>query len=285
MVSRLLSSMLDTGSTDIGKEQGSHRTDNIDAYGNFLSGRQYFYLFASKRDNLRARELFLKAIEYDSNFANSYAMLAWTHAYEAMNGWSNDWNTSMKQAYQFADKAIHLQPDLPVAYFVKGLVNRERKDYIKAMVDVEKALEYDPNYANALMLKGTLLYFAGEPEQSIPIIRKAMKLNPHHPYNYSYHLAQGLYILRRYEEAIDALKSGLETNPTSTRMRIWLIAAMAKSGDIDEAHWEVEQLELESPGLSLQKIQNLFPFKNPADLDHFLDGLRMAGMSQSLVID
>jgi tetratricopeptide (TPR) repeat protein len=229
--------------------------------------------------------LFLKAIEYDPNFANSYAMLAWTYAYEAMNGWSRDWDETMERALQLADKATKLQPDLPVAWFVKGLVNRERKDYIKAMVDAEKALDNDPNYANALMLKGTLLYFAGEPEKSIPIIRKAMQLNPHHPYNYAYHLAQGLYILHRYDEAIDALKTGLETNPSSTRMRVWLIAALAKSGDIDEAEWQVEQLMLENPGLSLQKIQNLFPFKNQSDLDHFLDGLRTAGLSQSFILD
>lgn len=285
VISKTLNTVLEGNKEQISEVQQTERANNIEAYDKYLYGRKYFYLYASKSDNNKAKELFLKAIEYDPNFANAYAMLAWTNVYEAMNGWSEDRQASLERAYVLSEQAINIQPALPVAYFVRGLVNRERKEFIKALVDVEKALQYDPNYANAHMLMGTLLYYAGQPEESIRTIRKAMRLNPHHPYNYSYHLGQGLYILRRYQEAIEAFESGLETNPSSVRTRVWLAAAIAQSGDIDEAEWQVEQLLLEKPDLSLQKIQHLFPFKDPKDLDHFLDGLRIAGLSQTLVIE
>ena len=285
LIDKTLDALLDRSKDQISGVQQTQRANNIEAYDRYLYGRKYFYLYASKVDNNKARELFLKAIEYDPNFANAYAMLGWTHVYEAMNGWSEDREASLERAYVLSEQAIQIQPALPLAYFVRGLVNRERKEYIKAIVDVEKALQYDPNYANAHMLMGTLLYYAGQPEESIQTIRKAMRLNPHHPYNYSYHLGQGLYILRRYQEAIEALESGLETNPSSLRTQVWLAAALAQSGDTDEAAWQVEQLLLENPDLSLQKVQHLFPFKDPKDLDHFLEGLRIAGLSQTLVIE
>jgi adenylate cyclase len=285
LIDKTLDALLDRSKDQISGVQQTQRANNIEAYDRYLYGRKYFYLYASKIDNNKARELFLKAIEYDPNFANAYAMLAWTHVYEAMNGWSEDREASLERAYVLSEQAIQIQPALPLAYFVRGLVNRERKEYIKAIVDVEKALQYDPNYANAHMLMGTLLYYAGQPEESIQTIRKAMRLNPHHPYNYSFHLGQGLYILRRYQEAIEALESGLETNPSSLRTQVWLVAALAQSGDTDEAAWQVELLLLENPDLSLQKIQHLFPFKDTKDLDHFLEGLRIAGLSQTLLIE
>lgn len=285
LIDKTLDALLDRSKDQISGVQQTQRANNIEAYDRYLYGRKYFYLYASKIDNNKARELFLKAIEYDPNFANAYAMLAWTHVYEAMNGWSEDREASLERAYVLSEQAIQIQPALPLAYFVRGLVNRERKEYIKAIVDVEKALQYDPNYANAHMLMGTLLYYAGQPEESIQTIRKAMRLNPHHPYNYSFHLGQGLYILRRYQEAIEALESGLETNPSSLRTQVWLVAALAQFGDTDEAAWQVELLLLENPDLSLQKIQHLFPFKDTKDLDHFLEGLRIAGLSQTLLIE
>ncbi|MEA2092925.1 MAG: FlgO family outer membrane protein, partial [Pseudomonadota bacterium] len=60
------------------------------AYDSLLLGRQHFYLFARHEENNRAREFFRSAIEYDTHYAQAYAMLAWTHVYDVMNGWSED---------------------------------------------------------------------------------------------------------------------------------------------------------------------------------------------------
>jgi len=38
-------------------------------------------------------------------------------------------------------------------------------EHVKAMVEAEQAIRYDPNYANAHVLLVTLLYYAGRPEE------------------------------------------------------------------------------------------------------------------------
>ncbi|UCC57013.1 MAG: tetratricopeptide repeat protein, partial [Gammaproteobacteria bacterium] len=255
-------------------------TRNPDAYDYFLHGRNRFFQFANKEDNRKARELYRKAIDLDPDFAMAYAMLAWTHAFEAMNGWSEERDASLSHAHALATHAISLDEALPVAYFVTGLVYRERGEYVKALVEAEKAIALDPNYANAHVLLATLLYYAGRPQEGLYKIKKAMKLNPYYPYNYPFHLGQAYFILGKYPEAIEALEQGLGSNPSSERMRVWLAAAYAQSGREDDARWEAEQVLTLNPDFSLERIRQAFPFKDPADIARFLDGLRIAGITQ-----
>ena len=205
-------------------------TGSAEAYKYFLHARNRFFLYASKDENRKARELYQKAIALDPDFALAYAMLAWTYAFEAMNGWSDVREDSLAHAHVLANQAVAIDKELPIAYFVMGLVYRERGEYMKALVEAEKAIAIDPNYANAHVLLATLLYYAGRPQEGLERIKKAMQINPHHPYNYPFHMGQAYFILGRYQEAIKVLEQGLETNPSSERMRVWLAAAYAQGG-------------------------------------------------------
>ena len=253
-------------------------TTSPQAYDNLLLGRHHFYRFENKAENLKARALFKEAIRLDPNYAAAHAMLAWTYAFAAMNGWADDRKAALQQAVSIATSAIKIRPTLPLAYFVRGLAYREQHEYVKALVEAQAAIKYDPSYANAHVLLATLLYYAGRPEEGLENILKAMQINPHHPYNYHFHLGQAYFVLHRYQEAINAFNEGLASNPASERMRVWLAAALAQSGDIDSARWEAEQIVSSNPGFSIGRMAQAFPFKNQSDIDHFLDGLRLAGL-------
>ncbi|MCP4409081.1 MAG: hypothetical protein GY807_15255 [Gammaproteobacteria bacterium] len=82
-------------------------------------------------------------MDFDPNFALAYAMLGWTHAFDAMNGWSERREDSLQRAQELATKAIALQEAIPVAYFVRGLAYREMGERVKSLVQAEKAIEYD----------------------------------------------------------------------------------------------------------------------------------------------
>lgn len=254
------------------------QTGNPKAYRAFQLGRQHFYLYLNKTENAKARALFETALRHDPEFAIALAMLAWTHAFDVMNGWSDDRNASLQRADDLARKALQLRPGLPLAFFITGLVHREQGDYIKAMVDAEKAIATDPNYANAHVLLATLLYYAGRPEESIERLKRAIRLNPHHPYNYTFHLGQAYFTLKRYDEAITALKKGVTSNPSAERLHVWLAAAFAQAGKLDDAQWEAEQVKVLNPQFSISAIEKSYPFKDAADRQRFLDGLRKAGL-------
>lgn len=255
------------------------RTQNPKAYRAFQLGRQHFYLYINKQENRKARELFAEALKFDPDFAMAHAMLAWTHSFDAMNGWADDRDASLQLALESARKAISLDAELPLPYFVAGLVYRERREYVKAMVEAEKAMAIDPNYANGHVLLATLLYYAGRPAESVDRLKRAMRLNPHHPFNYSFHLGQAYFTLRRYKDAIEALEKGVESNPASERLHLWLAAALAHAGRLDDAQWEAEQVHALNPEFALSTIAKSYPFKDEADRNHFFDGLKKAGLT------
>jgi adenylate cyclase len=253
-------------------------TKNTAAYEHFLQGSEQFFLY-SKNSNKEARASFIQAVKLDSNFARAYAMLGWTHVFDFMNGWSDVPAESLVKSEQYATQALALNDALPVAYFVRGLTYREQGEYVKALVEAEKAIALDPSYANGYVLYATLLYYAGRPKEGLAGMHKAIRLNPHHPHNYPFHLGQAYFVLKRYPEAIAAFKQGLESNPSSERLRVWLAAAYAQAGDIKKARWEMDQVLFVNPAVSVSRFQKAFPFKDPSDLENFLDGLRKAGLS------
>ncbi len=261
------------------KTLARHDTNNLDAYEKFLRGEAQFFKY-SRTGNHQARKYFEEAIKLDDHFSRAYAMLAWTHTFDFMNGWSTSPDKSLELGEQFATQALLLNNSLPMAYFVRGLVYRERGEYVKALVEAEKAIDLDPNYANAHVLLATLLYYAGRPEDGLARIKQAIDLNPHHPYNYPFHLGQAYFVLHRYDEAIAAFKQGLATNPASERLHIWLAATYAQSGNVEDAEWEIQEVLTANPEFRLDRLERAFPFSDPADLEHFMEGLRKAGLKE-----
>jgi TolB-like protein/DNA-binding winged helix-turn-helix (wHTH) protein/Tfp pilus assembly protein PilF len=253
-------------------------TNHAQAHDYLMLGRYHFYKFASKAENTKAQNLFKEAINLDPDYALAYAMLGWTYTFEAMNGWADDRPAVLKRAEDLASKAIEIQPELPLPYFVRGLSYREQGDYVKALVEAETALKYDPNNAGNRVLLATLLYYAGRPRVGLERIKEAMQINPHHPYNYHFHLGQAYFVLRQYDEAIDAFQQGIASNPASERLHVWLAASYAQSGDLDSAAWEADTILTLNPDFSVARMEQAFPFKDPAEIRHFVDGLRLAGL-------
>jgi adenylate cyclase len=256
------------------------RTKSLEAYDHFLYGRKQFFMYAGPEENRDAREAFGRAIALDPDFAMAYAMLAWTHAFDAMNGWSEARDASLALARELASQAIARDDAMPLAYFVRGLSYRESGDRMRALVEAEKAVALDPSYASAHVLLATLLYFDGRAREGLELMRRAIALNPAHPFNYSFHLGQAQFILRHYEEAIEALNAVLESNPAAERVHLWLAAAYAQAGRDEDAQWELEQVLVEDPGISLDEVRRSYPFTDPADLEHLVRALRKAGLSR-----
>jgi adenylate cyclase len=222
--------------------------------------------------------LFRETIDTDPDFALAYAMLAWTYWFDFSNAWTDEPDESLESASRIAQQAIELDDSLPIAHFVKGLVHRERKEYAAALAEAEQTIRVDPNYANGRVLLATVLYYTGRPTEGLEQIKEAMRLEPHHLHNYPFHEGQAYFILGRHDDAIRTFKQGLSMNPTSQRLRLWLAASYAQADRIDDAKWELEQVLVMDPDLSLSRIEKAYPFRYSADMENFLAALARAGL-------
>ena len=105
-----------------------------------------------------------------------------------------------------------------------------------------------------------------------------MRLDPNYPAWVVFHLAHSYFLLRRYDEAIAALQDSLRRNPNFSPARRWLAVVYAELGREKEARAEVAEILRISPEASLERWRERMPYKNQADLERFIAGLRKAGL-------
>jgi adenylate cyclase len=105
-----------------------------------------------------------------------------------------------------------------------------------------------------------------------------MRLNPHYPPQYLLELGLAYREAGRYEEALALLRKLRTLNPNFPPAHLNLAACYAALGRLEEARAEVAEVLRVNPNASLEVFKQITPYKNPADLERFLDGLRKAGL-------
>ena len=252
-------------------------SNSIEAYDEFLQGWQNLWL-SSREGMYRAKGHFLKAIELDDRFARAYANLALTYIFDHQNGWSDDDALALANAHKYADKAIALDPELPQVYWVKGFANIFSRNYKQSLKQAQHAIDLDPGFADGYGLLATTLNYAGKPKEADRVMRQAMQQNPKYPAIYNVIHGEIFFNMRDYEKAIENFTYALDVNPEIEESRIWLAAAYANIGELDEASWQLEQVRMSGGKLSLQRIESVIPFKDPEQRKSFIDSLYKAGL-------
>ena len=105
-----------------------------------------------------------------------------------------------------------------------------------------------------------------------------MRLSPYYPPLYVFVLGHSYYLMGRYEEAIAAYKKALTRNSNYSPAHQFLAAIYSELGREKEARAEAVEVLKISPNFSLEVLRQRLPYKDPADLERFLDGLRKAGL-------
>lgn len=256
----------------------AHRpTASVAAYDHYLRGLEDHGSRTQSR-NLSARAQFEEAIALDPSFARAYTGLALTYCREAIDGWSASPSGSLERAAELADRAARMDPSLPQVHFVTGQVELFRRRHDRAIEAAERAIEVDPNYADAYALLAWTLGYAGRPDQAVSALEKAMRLNPRPPASYLEILGEIRLTQARHGESSSTFQEVLNVNPDHTRARMWNVAALALGGAVDLAEWEVAELLVANPGLTLTRLEFAFPFKDPRVVEQLLDALRRAGV-------
>ncbi|MFT5182794.1 MAG: adenylate cyclase [Alphaproteobacteria bacterium] len=246
-----------------------------EAYDCVLRGREQYRLF-SKDGNLRARELYEKAIELDPHYAVAYAGLAGTCLHE----WFQGTQDALDRAFELALKANTLDPSLPLVYEALGNIYIFRKQYDEALAAIKRWTEVEPGNADAYANLAAILHFSGEPEQVAALIEKAIRLNPFYPFYYILYIGQAYFMMQRYEDAIAALKRSAVRNPEALPTHLYLAACYGQMGKDALAHEAMSEVRRLLPDISKEWVKTIFTFKRAADLDLLLDGLHIAGLTE-----
>jgi adenylate cyclase len=173
-----------------------------------------------------------------------------------------------------------MDSSLPQALFVTGQVKLFQRRHVEAIAAAERALAIDPNYADAYALLAWILNYTGRSAKALSALQRAMRLNPRPPASYLEILGEIHFVEGRYDESTSTFQRVLVINPGYLRARMWNAAALARAGSSDLAEWEVSELLIESPDLTLDRLKVAFPFDNSESLRTILASLRAAGLPE-----
>jgi TolB-like protein/AraC-like DNA-binding protein len=134
-------------------------TINLTAYDFYQRGREEYIKYEGPVDNRevleRAEDLFKKALEYDSTYAQAYTGLGWV--YEKKHFWVTYLTENFLDSMLIlADIALSFDDQLADAYVLRGDYYRYNNDREQAIKEYDKAIKFNPNDWQAYWHTGSM---------------------------------------------------------------------------------------------------------------------------------
>lgn len=256
---------------------GRKPTGNMTAYECVLAGKLLHHR-SNAADNAKALQLLNRAIALDPNYAQAHAWKACTLGQSWVNGYCTNREAAMAESLSELQTALRLDANDSDVHRILAAVHLTSGNHDKSIYHQQRALTLNPNDDLIVVQQGEILTWLGEPENGIPWIEKAMRLNPYHPERYWYHLARACFVARRYADAIAALA---HIAAPEVAHHSYLAACHAELGDAIAARQHVAEVLKRDPGFSIEGFLRTLHYKREEDIAHHRAALVRAGLPLS----
>jgi TolB-like protein/Flp pilus assembly protein TadD/predicted Ser/Thr protein kinase len=220
------------------RDIGKAPTADVQAYDYYLRGRQYFHLFRRKTIEY-AQQMFERAIAIDPGYARAYAGLADCYSYLYM--WWSASQTNLDEADKASLKALELDPDLAEAHVARGVAFSLRRELDDATKEFETAIRINPDLFEAYYFFARTLFAHGQMDESAKYYEMACRVRPE-DYQAPSLLSMVYESLGRKTEAKAALLQGfrlvethLEMHPDDGRALYFGAQALSQLGQPERA--------------------------------------------------
>ena len=224
-------------------------TANVEAYGFYLRGRQYFHQHRRKNHEY-ARQMFERAIELDPGYALAYAGVAdccsFLYQYFDATG------SNLKRADSASLRAIELAPGLAEAHASRGLAVSLRGEFDEAKREFETAVRLDPKSFEAAYFYARACVAQGDNAEAAKWFEHAVSVRPE---DYASHalLATVYSALGRNDDSIqssrrayDSARRHLDLNPDDPRALYMGAMSLTMLGESEKAReWNRRALAMD----------------------------------------
>jgi len=150
-------------------------TSDVEAYDYYLRGMQFFHKF-SRRGFEYARQMFERAIGIDSRYARAHAGLA--DCSSLLHWWWDASESNRRMSDESSRKALEYDPDLAEAHVARGLSLTLQEQYEEAERQFETAIRLDPALFEAYYLYARACFVQRKLEKAVELYEKANAVRP-----------------------------------------------------------------------------------------------------------
>ncbi len=259
-----------------------------ESYELYLQGRRFFHQHRKKSLEI-AIQAFTDAIEADPTFARAYAGIADCHSFLSL--YFGKGEEAVTAADEASAKALEMQPDLADAHCSRGLALFLRKDYEGAEEHMRKAIELDPKIYESHYIFGRISFSRGQMDKAARHFRDACRIVPE-AYDSWYLLGMCYRNLgemnkarRADRECIEAVFRRVRSNPDDTRALTMGASILVALGEPERALEWTERALAFDPEEPIIQYNSACAFVNLKLYDKALSCLEQAVGQSSLSRD
>jgi len=241
---------------------------------------------SSPKGKLAARKLYEAALQQDQGSVPALLGLASLAALQSLEHPGSDQEELAKQMDDLTKRALALDRDDPRVWSWRSDALLAKGEWGGALEANATALKIDPYNNRTVGDQGYLLLLTGRPEEALPVLDRAIALDPR-----SNSVGNSLQLqcsanlnLGRYDAAIAACERGLGLDDDWLKY-VFLLGASAQKGDMVKVEAVKRELLKRQPDISIAQLKAPRIWANPAYQQqreaHLYAGLRKAGIPEN----
>jgi TolB-like protein/cytochrome c-type biogenesis protein CcmH/NrfG len=251
--------------------------DRLDAWDLVMRALSHFWR-VTRDDNRIAQELLQKAIAIDASYGHALGLVATSHIFGVHMGWEHESIAPLAERAALA--ATQADGEDPWAHHALGCIYLFARRFDDSIAQFETALRLNPNFSLAQCYYCVTLAYSGRWLEAEGVVQRALRFSPRDPLSALYYGAASYaqFAGRNYEKAMELARESIRLRGDFTGAHRVLTAAAGMAGQVDSAAAALRDLRRAQPAISLAWIASQMPFKHEADLQHYLEGFRRAGL-------
>ncbi len=255
------------------RRQESQYPLDMRAYGLVLRAHHLILRF-TREGNAHARRLCEEAIEIAPDYGRAFSTMSRTHNLDWRYSWSPSPDESLDAAVDLARRAIRRDRLDARGFAELGFAYLYKKRHDESLAEYTRALALNPNDADIIAEYADSLVYAGQPNTSVELLEKAMRLNPYYPDWYLWYLGDAYNAMARSADVIATVQR-MEDPAEGRRL---LAANFAHLGKMEEAAAEAAEVMRLHPGFTIGLWRHRPPYRDTQILERYIGGLRKAGL-------
>ena len=172
-----------------------------------------------------------RAIELDPDYAAALGLMSSFQWLDWHNGWSGDTqDVVVERANALAKRAMEANPEEPLANIAVAVAARFQSDPERGEKAGRKALSLSPDSALALFSVAEIIGTSGRPEEAVPLLERAIRLDPGWSQQYLQFLGQVHFLQGHFETAALLFRERLQLARDTDIGRAWLASTLGHLG-------------------------------------------------------